>query len=107
VHNSSRRADGRKAEVKGIARVVDDSNAKLKVTFAPEPCRVLPFVWGNYWILDIDADYTWALVGEPTHKFLWILSRTPRLSETVFDEVCASAINKGYEVTKLIRPQQT
>jgi apolipoprotein D and lipocalin family protein len=106
VRNSSVRADGSKSEVRGVARVVDQSNSKLKVTFASEAWRFLPFVWGNYWILDLDDEYKWAIVGEPGRKFLWILSRSPKLPETDFGNLCARAGQMGYAVTSLIKPQQ-
>ena len=106
VRNSSERANGNTSQVNGVAHVVDETNAKLRVTFAPEPLRLMPFVWGNYWILELDADYQWAIVGEPTRKFLWILSRNPRLSEAEYESVCAKVVEKGYDVAKLISPHQ-
>lgn len=104
VRNSSTRAGGKESEVNGVARAVDTSNSKLKVTFAPAPLRVLPFVWGNYWILELDDDYQWALVGDPTHKFLWILSRTPQLADSTYEHVCGLITKKGYDVDRLIKP---
>ena len=65
--------DGPLKESKGKAEVVDTAtNAKLKVWF------FWPFK-GNYWIIDLDPDYQWAVVGEPSRKYLWILSRTPTM----------------------------
>ena len=66
-----RSMDGPQKEAKGKAEIVDTvTNAKLKVWF------FWPFK-GNYWIIDLDEDYQWAVVGEPKRKYLWILSRTP------------------------------
>ena len=48
------------------------THAKLKVWF------FWPFK-GDYWIIDLDPDYQWAVVGVPSRKYLWILSRTPTL----------------------------
>ena len=67
--------DGPLKESKGKAEVVDTvTNAKLKVWF------FWPFK-GNYWIIELDDDYQWAVVGEPGRKYLWILSRTPVMDE--------------------------
>ena len=93
-------ADGPVDVAKGRARVVnEDTNAELKVSFFG------PF-WGDYWILDLDDDYTLSLVGEPAGRYLWILSRTP----TVADDVLAEAIAKldafGYNTDALYYPQQ-
>jgi apolipoprotein D and lipocalin family protein len=106
VCNSSLRANGSTAEVSGVARAVDTSNTKLEVTFAPAVLRLLPFIWGNYWILDLDADYQWSLVGEPTRKYLWVLSRQPEMPEDLYRTICNSAQEKGFDTTDLIRPLQ-
>lgn len=79
------------------ARVVDPaSNAKLKVAFFP------PFE-GDYWVLDHADDYSWSIVGEPSRKYLWLLSRTPRLSERQYNALVQRAAAMGYDVSKLRR----
>jgi apolipoprotein D and lipocalin family protein len=107
VRNSCRRGDGRQTEVVGVAKAADESNTKLKVAFAPPLLRVLPFVWGNYWILDLDADYQWALIGEPSRQYLWILSRTPKMPAQEFERLCGKAIEIGYSLEDLITPEQS
>jgi apolipoprotein D and lipocalin family protein len=106
VCNSATRSDGRAVEVTGLARTVNQSNTKLEVTFVPAPLRMLPFIWGSYWILDLDPDYQWSLVGEPTRKYMWILSRQPEMSEDLYRTICNSAQEKGFDITDLIRPLQ-
>jgi len=97
VVNRCRAAEGKKREAKGWAKVVDPStNAKLKVTF------FWPF-FGDYWILDLDADYTRVLVGSPDRRFLWILSRTPRLEETEYQALATRAAALGFDPAKLTR----
>ena len=56
------------------------TNAKLKVTF------FWPFS-GNYWIIDLAPDYSYAVVGEPDRKYLWILSRSSQLTESVYGQI--------------------
>jgi len=82
-------------ESKGKAEVVDSkTNARLKVTF------FWPFK-GDYWIIDLDDDYQWAVVGVPSRKYLWILSRTPTLDGKVYDGILRRVIEKGYDPTRL------
>jgi apolipoprotein D and lipocalin family protein len=97
VVNSCRKGslDGKLKEAKGRARVVaPESNAKLKVSFFG------PF-WGDYWIIDLDPDYRWAVVGEPKRKYLWILSRTPTLDRETLAGILERLAAAGYDTDKL------
>jgi len=94
------RTDGPLKEPKGKAEVVDpNTNAKLKVWF------FWPFK-GNYWIIDLDDTYQWAVVGEPKRKYLWILSRTPTMEESLYREIVSRLPAKGYDPAKLKRTSQ-
>jgi len=87
--------DGNVRTIQGSARVVDRStNAKLAVTFFP------PFE-GAYWILELGADYEYAVVGEPSRNFLWILSRDPLLDEAVFEDILSRLPERGYDPDRL------
>jgi apolipoprotein D and lipocalin family protein len=92
--------EGELREAEGRARVVDpDTNAKLKVTF------FWPF-YGDYWVLGLGEEYEWALVGEPSRKYLWILSRTRQMKPGVFDEIVGRLPALGYDADRLlITPQ--
>lgn len=81
---------------KGVARAVDSTNSKLKVSF------FWPFE-GDYWILDLDhSDYQYALVGTPNRKNLWLLSRTPHLERNLRDRLVGKAHELGFPVEKLL-----
>lgn len=87
--------DGKLRESKGRAKVADPStNAKLKVSFFG------PF-WGDYWIIDLDPEYRWAVVGEPKRKYLWILSRTPTLDQDTLDGILSRLPAQGYDTDRL------
>ena len=89
--------EGPLKESKGKAEVVDTTtNAKLKVWF------FWPFK-GDYWIIDLDPEYQWAVVGEPSRKYLWILSRTPAMEDTVYQGILERLLPKGYDPDKLRR----
>ena len=79
----------------GKATVTDTyTNSKLKVSF----------FWpieGDYWIIGLDRDYKWALVGSPDGDALWILSRNPVLAQKTLAEILAIAAYKGYNLAKL------
>ncbi|WP_423708540.1 lipocalin family protein [Undibacterium sp. WLX3042] len=90
VINRCRKADQRMEEAIGVAEpVAGSNNAKLRVSF------FRPF-YGDYWILDLDRDYQWVLVGEPSRKYGWILSRTPVLNQETLQRIWAKAESLGY-----------
>jgi apolipoprotein D and lipocalin family protein len=75
VRNSCREADGRLRVATGRARAAGDANeGKLEVSFFG------PF-WGDYWVLERADDYSWSLVGEPSGRFFWLLTRAEQISE--------------------------
>ncbi|RZU44984.1 apolipoprotein D and lipocalin family protein [Fluviicoccus keumensis] len=96
VRNRCRTAKGWQ-EANGRAKVVPDSgNARLKVSF------FWPFS-GDYWIVGLDEQYRWAVVGDPKRKYLWILSRTPVLDAIELEKAKALAVAQGYDLSALIR----
>lgn len=104
VVNRCRRADGTVTEATGVARSVSPgSNARLEVRFAPAWLSFLPFVWGDYWVIDLSDDYTTAVVGSPDRGYLWLLARTPAVTEPVYQRLVAAADRAGYPVDRLER----
>jgi apolipoprotein D and lipocalin family protein len=109
VTNRCRTEDGAMNDARGIARVVDpETFAKLEVRFAPGFLSFLPFVWGDYWILGLADDYSWATVGSPDRKYLWILARTPGLDAQSYAAAVDAARASGFDVDLLVEtPQPT
>lgn len=109
VVNSCRKANGQIAQAEGRAKLADTDgpNTKLKVRFAPKLLSFLPFVWGNYWIIVLAPDYSYAVIGEPSRKYLWVLSRMPTMDDTILQSVLDQVKQKGYDLSGLIRTQQT
>lgn len=102
VINRCTRADGRTKLATGRTRVVDTrTQAKLQVSFAPALLDIVPFVWGDYWVLDLADDYSGAMVGTPDRKHLWLLARTPSLPGAQLQTFIARAEQQGYDVAKL------
>ena len=101
VHNSCIQQDGSPKVAEGRAKVADSmTNAKLKVTF------FWPF-YGNYWIIGLDPEYRWAIVGEPDRKYMWILSRTPQIADADHAHILSLVQQAGYDPGQLIYSQQT
>jgi apolipoprotein D and lipocalin family protein len=90
----------------GIAEPIDDTNAKLRVSFLPAAVRWLPVGWGDYWVLELDPEYRWALVGEPGRQYLWVLSRSPVLQQDVLQGVLGRAREMGFPVDKIMLSAQ-
>lgn len=87
--------DGPERRAEGTARVVDPTtNAKLAVTF------FWPFR-GDYWVIDLDPDYRFAVVGHPSRDYLWILARTPALDAATYDGIVARLAAQGYDTSRL------
>ncbi len=107
VLNECLKENGDVQKAKGEAKVVDESsNTKLKVRFAPGFLSFLSFVWGDYWVIDLDEDYKYAVVGDPARDYLWILSRTPELETAVYQDILRRIEVKGFKPNKLIETPQ-
>jgi len=92
--------DGKQRDAKGKAWVVDKkSNAKLKVRF------FWPFS-GDYWIIDLDKDYQYAVVGHPDRNYLWILSRSPHMDSATYDGIIERLKKQHYDVKRLNKTLQ-
>jgi apolipoprotein D and lipocalin family protein len=91
---------GKFAKIEGKAFVVKNSgNAKLKVQF------FWPFK-GDYWIIGLDTNYQWAVVGNQSRKYLWILSRLPVMDEKIYNMITSEVSAKGFEISKLRKTGQ-
>ena len=87
---------GKIKEAKGKAWVVDkNTNAKLKVSF------FWPFS-GDYWIIQLSPDYSYAVVGHPERKYLWILAREPVIDRELYAKVIQGISKQEYNPDKLI-----
>ena len=106
----SLREDGKVAVLNTGIKNGEPSEAKGKAKFTDTP-RILrvsffgPF-YGDYRIMLLDEDYQWVLVGGSDESYLWILSRTPKLSDDVKETILKEATRRGYDVGKLIWVEQ-
>lgn len=106
VVNRCRVRDGRFDEAHAIARVTDAaSNAKIEVSFF----SLLGWrpLWGDYWILALGPDFDYAVVGEATRRYAWILSRTPELPDTVRGHLDQRLRELGYDPAMFVDSAHT
>jgi apolipoprotein D and lipocalin family protein len=108
VVNECRTADGRPKSAEGEAKLAAKAgpSSKLKVRFAPRFLSFLGVVWGDYWILDLDEDYSHALVGSPDRKYLWVLSRELAMAEETYDGMLGKAGAMGFDIGRVQKTAQ-
>lgn len=92
-------AGGAERVAEGFARSVAPGNDRLRVTF------FWPF-FGDYWVIGLDPDYRWAVVGAPDRDYLWVLSRAPRMAPADYEAAVAIARREGFDVSRLQRAAQ-
>ncbi|MBC7753380.1 MAG: lipocalin family protein [Moraxellaceae bacterium] len=107
VVNTCDTATGAPSVANGRAKVIDkNSNSKLKVTFV----HFLGWQFllgGDYWILAIGENYSYAIVGAPNRDYAWILSRTPGMTNEKIIEANQALVTQGFDTCKLISTIQT
>jgi apolipoprotein D and lipocalin family protein len=102
VHNRCRKDSlaGKEKSAHGRARIVDPAtNAKLEVSF------FRPF-WGDYWVIQLADDYSYAVVGHPDRDYLWILARKPTLPDSTYQGIVSRLQTQGYETARLVKTLQ-
>ncbi len=92
--------NGEKSEVIGKAKIPNPKTpSKLKVSF-------FWFFYADYFVLELDKIYQWAVIGSSSDNYLWILSRTPQIERNLYNELLKKIANRGYDVNKLISVEQ-
>jgi apolipoprotein D and lipocalin family protein len=90
--------DGKLSVAEGKAKLTNEPG-KLKVSF-------FWIFYADYLVMELDENYQWALIGSTSDKYLWILSRTPKLDESTKNLILEKARNRGYDTSKLIWVEQ-
>ena len=95
--------DGREQVAVGFARIVPgDGDAKLEVTFLPPLLHRLPLAWADYWILHVDLDYRFAVVGDPNRRNCWLLAREPSPAPAERERLVRITAARGFAIERLI-----
>lgn len=85
------------------------ANGKAKLTSQPGKLRVsfFLFFYADYNVLELDQEgYQWALIGSSTPNYLWILARTPSISDKLYQEILRIAEKRGYDLQKIYKVPQ-
>lgn len=92
--------NGKESIAIGKAKIPNPAeSAKLKVSF-------FLFFYADYFVMELDTNYQWAVVGSSSDKYLWILSRTSQLESTIYSHILDLISKRGYDVSKLIKVKQ-
>lgn len=103
VVNTCVKKDGTKKVAIGRAKIVDpETNSKLKVTFAKILGKYIYSFGGAYWIIDLEPNYQYAVIGSPDRQYGWILARQPHLSDSDLVQISNNLIKQGYDTCKFI-----
>ena len=93
--------NGKPKEIVGKGKQPDPKEypGRLKVSF---------FLWfyADYYILELDENYQYALVGSSSDNYLWILCRTPEMTKAQLDGLLQNIAQRGYDLSKLIFVEQ-
>lgn len=107
VANECLKKDGTNERAVGEAKIPNKSNnAKLKVRFAPKALSFLPFVWANYWVIELADDYSYAVIGEPGRDYFWILARKPTIDDATYQNILRRAEAKGFQPARIEKTPQ-
>ncbi len=93
--------DGEFSQAEGKAKIPNPEKepAKLKVAF-------FLFFYGDYFVMELDKDYKWAVIGSSTDKYLWVLSRNPQMDKELYNDLLNRLEKRGYDVSSLIKVEQ-
>lgn len=100
ILNSCLQKSGKIDQLRGEAKVVDaGTNAKMKVSFPK-------FSSDSFWIVDLDPNYQYAVVGNPDREYLWILSRAPQMDDGTYQQILRRIERMGFKPNKLVKTPQ-
>lgn len=106
VTNQCRAKDGSTKVAEGEGRLSKASEPRnpaiLEVRFAPKWTSWLPMVWGDYWIMKLQDDYQYSLVGTPDRKYLWVLSRDKHADKARVSQLLDYAKGWGFDTGSAI-----
>lgn len=101
VENTCRTRNGQMA-ISGVARIKDGQPGALEVRFAPGWLSWLPVSWADYWVIEVDSNYRWAVIGNPARKHLWILARDTSMDRALLQTLKEHSRQRGYDVDQLM-----
>jgi apolipoprotein D and lipocalin family protein len=108
VENACAQVDNSRKKVEGRARLYDSNEtSKLTVTFLYLFGEYRYWAGGDYWVIELDPNYQWAVVGHPSRRYGWVLSRTPSLPIATLAEIIGRVKAQGYDACEFVVTPQT
>jgi apolipoprotein D and lipocalin family protein len=108
VENACAQVDNTRKKVEGRARLYDSNEtSKLTVTFLNLFGEFRFWAGGDYWVIELDPNYQWAVVGHPSRRYGWMLSRTPSLPIATLAEIIGRVKAQGYDACEFVVTPQT
>jgi apolipoprotein D and lipocalin family protein len=103
MHECRDKFTGKKEDAHGVAEVTNKkTNAELKASYVPI-FQNWGMFGGSIWIIGLDNDYQYAILGHPTHKHFWIISRQEEMKPEIYEELVKLAESKGYKKKLMVR----
>lgn len=92
--------DAPRQEWKAVGRVVNTkSNAEWAVQF------IWPFQ-APYLVIDLSPDYQQTVIGHPSRKLVWIMSRQPTIPESDYARTLTKLAGMGFDPKSIVRVPQ-
>ncbi len=92
--------DGELSMAEGKAKIPNEAEpGKLKVSF-------FWIFYGDYYVLELDENYQYVMIGSSSPKYFWILSRTPQMNPAIYDLLLEKARKRGYNLEQLVKVPQ-
>lgn len=108
IDNTCTRNDGARERASGRARQADaGSTSKLEVTFLEALGEYRFWVAADYWVIALDPNYRWAVVGHPSRRYGWVLARDPLLPPVALAEIIGRIKAQGYDACEFYITPQT
>jgi apolipoprotein D and lipocalin family protein len=106
VVNQCEETDGTVIKAEGLAKISDTITcAKLRVSFFK--IFGIPVYLGDYWIIGLDDDYQWAVIGTPNRKYGWVLSREPSINDQTWKIINQILTGQGYLPEDFVKTRNT
>jgi apolipoprotein D and lipocalin family protein len=97
------KSNGYKRSAQGFMKIKNaPHNSRLATNFVPKWLRWTGLGWSDYWVIDLDPNYKYAVVSEPDREYLWILSRTPTLERSTYDGLIKKLEDLHFNLSHLI-----
>ena len=107
VVNECLETDGTTKTAKGSAKIAKKTApGKMKIRFSSGFFSFLPGVWEDHWVIDLDKNYEYAVIGGPKREYLWVISRKPEMSDAQYQDILRRIEDQGYNPAKFLKTPQ-